>query len=548
MALTVALVQFNASVGDIDGNIAAMTQYYHDAIKSGADIIVFPELCVCGSFPEDLLLKPHFLHDNFQAVKKFAKSCSIGSVIVGFAHLENEKRYNSLAAIEKGQIQNIYHKNILPNNNMFNEKRYFERGNNPLIIEVKGVKVALTIGEDISQLEHLVKLKTELENGIIVNISASPFNLGKIQQRQKILSNCAKYFNCAVAHSNLVGGQDELVFDGRSMFVNSSGTIISQAKAFEEDTLIATISFDNSNKTSIKNIKAHKAHPEPMQLEPIEAVYKALLLGTKDYVSKNGFSKVLVGLSGGIDSSLVAAIATDALGAENVIGVTMPSRFNSAETISDAEKTALNMELEFHSVPIEDILKAFDNTLKAIRGWNDKGLAFENLQARIRGCILMSMSNQLGCLVLTAGNKSETAVGYSTLYGDTAGGFAVIKDVPKTMVYELSSFVNRLHGKEFIPISVIERPPSAELRANQKDSDSLPEYGLLDRIIKGYIEQGFSRKELIDAGMSIEDVLKITSLIDRNEYKLRQLPPGIKITSKALGKDHRMPINNRYRG
>jgi len=285
-----------------------------------------------------------------------------------------------------------------------------------------------------------------------------------------------------------------------------------------------------------------------MQLEPVEAVYKALLLGTRDYLSKNGFSKVLIGLSGGIDSSLTAAIAVDALGSENVIGVTMPSRFSSAETISDAEKTALNMKLQFHTIAIEDILKAFDNTLKMLKGWDDKGLAFENLQARIRGCILMSMSNQFGYLVLTTGNKSETAVGYSTLYGDTAGGFAVIKDVPKTMVYELSGFINELHGKEFIPVSVIERPPSAELRADQKDSDSLPEYDKLDNIIKGYIEQDLSRKELAEAGMDNEEILRITSLIDRNEYKRRQSPPGIKITPKAFGKDRRMPINNRYRG
>jgi len=548
MALTVALAQFNASVGDIGGNIDTMHQFYSDAVESGADVIVFPELCVCGYPPEDLLLRPQFLQDNFDAVKRFAKGCSKGVVIVGFAQQENEKRFNSLAVIEKGQIQNIYHKNTLPNYSVFDEKRYFEKGSEPLVIEVKGMKIALTICEDIWEFDHLDKLKTGFKNGMIINISASPFNLGKINQRQEMLSKCAKHFDCAVAYCNLVGGQDELVFDGRSMFADSSGTIISQAKAFEEDILIADISCDDPTKVNVENIKAHKTTPEPMQLEPIEAVYKALLLGTRDYLSKNGFSKVLIGLSGGIDSSLTAAIAVDALGAENVIGVTMPSRFSSAETISDAEKTALNMKLAFHTIAIEDILKAFDNTLKVLKGWDDKGLAFENLQARIRGCILMSMSNQFGYLVLTTGNKSETAVGYSTLYGDTAGGFAVIKDVPKTMVYELSGFINNLHGKEFIPVSVIERPPSAELRADQKDSDSLPEYDVLDNIIKGYIEQDLSRKELVEAGMEDEEILRITSLIDRNEYKRRQSPPGIKITPKAFGKDRRMPINNRYRG
>ena len=548
MALTVALSQFNASVGDIDSNINTMRQFYNDAVESGADVIVFPELCVCGYPPEDLLLRPQFMQDNFDSVKNFAKGCSKSVVIVGFAQQEDNKRFNSLAVIEKGQIQNIYHKNILPNYSVFDEKRYFEKGSDLLVIEVKGIKIALTICEDIWDFNHLDKFKTHLENGMIINISASPFNLGKIDQRQKILSKCAKYFNCAVAYCNLVGGQDELIFDGRSMFADSSGTIVSQAKAFEEDILIANIRFDDSTKVNIENIKAHKTYPEPMQLEPIEAVYKALLLGTRDYVHKNGFSKVLIGLSGGIDSSLTAAIAADALGAENVVGVTMPSRFNSADTISDAEKTALNMKLQFHTVAIEDILKAFDNTLKVINGWEDKGLAFENLQARIRGCILMSMSNQFGYLVLTTGNKSETAVGYSTLYGDTAGGFAVIKDVPKTMVYELSRFINKSHCKEFIPVSVIERPPSAELRANQKDSDSLPEYDLLDKIIKGYIEQDMSRKELTQSGLPAEEVSRIASLIDHNEYKRRQSPPGIKITPKAFGKDRRMPINNRYRG
>ena len=548
MSLTVALAQFNASVGDIDSNINTMHRFYNDAVKLGAELIVFPELCVCGYPPEDLLLRPQFMQDNFDSVQKFAKSCVDGVVIAGFAEHENKKRFNSLAVIEKGQIRNIYHKNILPNYSVFDEKRYFEKGDEPLVIEVKGIKTALTICEDIWHFDHLDKLKNDLKNGMIVNISASPFNVGKINQRQETLSKCAKNFGCAIAYCNLIGGQDELVFDGRSMFADRNGAIISQAKAFEEDILIANIDYDDSKKVTVESIQAHKRCPEPMQLKPIEAVYKALLLGTRDYVNKNGFNKVLIGLSGGIDSSLTAAIAADALGAENVIGVTMPSRFNCADTISDAEKTALNMGIEFHTIAIEDILTAFDNTLKVAKGWDNKGLAFENLQARIRGSILMSMSNQFGYLVLTTGNKSETAVGYSTLYGDTAGGFAVIKDVPKTMVYELSGFINELHGKEFIPVSVIERPPSAELRADQKDSDSLPEYDLLDNIIKGYIEHDMSRKELIETGMDAKEILRVTSLIDRNEYKRRQSPPGIKITPKAFGKDRRMPIVNRYRG
>ena len=411
MALTVAMAQFNASVGDICGNINTMRKFYDDSVKNNADIIVFPELCVCGYPPEDLLLRPRFLQDNFEAVKDFAKNCSQGVVIVGFAQHENGKRYNSLAVIEKGQIQHIYHKNILPNYSVFDEKRYFEKGSEPLLIETKNIKIALTICEDIWEFDHLDKLKADLKNGMIINISASPFNVGKINQRQEMLSKCAKRFGCAVAYCNLVGGQDELVFDGRSMFTDNSGKIFSQAKAFEEDILIADISCDNSTMGNIESIKAHKVIPEPMQLKPIEAVYKALVLGTRDYVTKNGFGKVLIGLSGGIDSSLTAAIAADAMGAKNVVGVTMPSRFNSVETISDAEQTAINMNLKFHTIAIEDTMKAFDSTLKVLKGWDNKGLAFENIQARIRGCILMSMSNQFGYLVLTTGNKSETADG-----------------------------------------------------------------------------------------------------------------------------------------
>jgi NAD+ synthase (glutamine-hydrolysing) len=375
---------------------------------------------------------------------------------------------------------------------------------------------------------------------LVVNISASPFYVGKLAVRQEILSRCATRLKCGVAYCNLVGGQDELVFDGRSMFVDSAGRVVAQAKAFAEDMLVAQIARKDGKVIITDN------HAVAPYLSPVAEVYEALALGTRDYVQKNKFKKVVIGLSGGIDSALTAAIAVAALGKENVVGVTMPSRFNSNETISDAGLVAKNLGMEFRSIPIGGILETFDITLNASQGWDNKGLAYENLQARIRGTILMSLSNQLGWLVLTTGNKSETAVGYSTLYGDTAGGFAVIKDVPKTLVYQLADYINKISGREVIPVSTIKRIPTAELRPDQKDSDSLPEYDLLDTILKGYVEEDKSSRELAAQGLPDAIVGKIIRMIDRNEYKRRQSPPGIKITPKAFGKDWRLPITNAY--
>ncbi len=360
------------------------------------------------------------------------------------------------------------------------------------------------------------------------------------------MSRCAKHFDCAVGYCNLVGGQDELVFDGRSMFVDASGQVACQAKAFDEDLLVVDVDAPQEGTVGVKTVSAVEQACADTGDEASE-VYEALVLGTRDYVRKNGFEEVLIGLSGGIDSSLTAAIAVAALGADNVVGVTMPSRFNLAETRTDALRTAENLGMSFHTAPIEDALGSLDKTLELFEGWDNKGVAYENLQARIRGTILMSLSNQFSYLVLTTGNKSETAVGYSTLYGDTAGGFAVIKDVPKTMVYELAEHVNATAGSEIIPESVIKRPPSAELRDDQKDSDSLPDYDLLDRILKGYVEEDKSPAELIAAGLDAKTVKRIARLVDLNEYKRRQSPPGVRITPKAFGKDRRMPITNHYR-
>jgi NAD+ synthase (glutamine-hydrolysing) len=458
--------------------------------------------------------------------------------MAGFAEADNGNCYNSLAVIQDGKITNIYRKALLPNYGVFDEKRYFQPGTKPLVVKIEDLSVVCTICEDIWELGRLKKfLAKVIEKNLIVNISASPFYAGKIEQKIKVLQNCATTFSCSVAYCNIIGGQDELVFDGRSMFVNPGGKLITCAKAFEEDLLIADIDIDGQIKSSADEVKT----------DYIDEIYRALVLGTRDYIRKNGFKKVLIGLSGGIDSALTAAIAVDALGKENVVGVTMPTRFNSDETINDAQITAKNLGIEFHTMPIEQVLQSFNQELGKTPGWDEKSIAFENLQARIRGTTLMSMSNSSGHLVLATGNKSETAVGYSTLYGDTAGGFAVIKDVPKTTVYKLSDYVNKLHGKEVIPQSVITRAPSAELRDGQKDSDSLPEYETLDSILKAHIEQGLSPAEIIKQGFDAQTVIKVIQMVDRNEYKRRQCPPGVKITPKAFGKDRRMPITNLYR-
>ena len=545
--MRVALGQFNAMVGDLAGNAEKMRNIYAQALKGGVDLLAFPEMAVCGYPPEDLLLKKHFVEDARAVVEKLAADCPDATLIVGFAESYQGKRYNSAGVLRKGRIEEIYRKGLLPNYGVFDERRYFEPGTEPLIIEIKNQKskiknvegVAVTICEDLWDINWLGRfLKNVGPIQLIVNISASPFHTGKITARQELLSRCAKKFNCAVAYCNLVGGQDELVFDGRSMFTDSAGNIIAQAKAFEEDLLITDIGDRASG-------IGHRACGQPA--DPIEEVYQALVLGTRDYARKNGFKKVLLGLSGGIDSSVTAAIAAAALGPENVVGITMPSKFNSPQTISDAEKLAKNLGIEFHTIPIGLVLEKFDKALQSIPGWDSKGIAYENLQARIRGTMLMSLSNRFGCLVLTTGNKSETSVGYATLYGDTAGGFAVIKDVPKTMIYKLAEHINKHAGHEVMPADVITRAPTAELRPNQKDSDSLPDYDLLDRIIELYVEQDMSPRQMVESGLPQDVVLSVIRMVDKNEYKRRLSPPGIKITPKAFGKDRRLPITNRYR-
>ena len=541
--MLVALGQFNAVVGDLNGNSEKMRKIYDEALRRNADLLCFCELAVCGYPPEDLLFKEHFLADNRLIVEKLASEFTEITTVVGFAESHNGHNYNSAAVLQNGRIAKIYRKGRLPNHGVFDEQRYFQAGTEPAIINVSGNNIAITICADIWDVDWLDDfLKNAGQLQMILNLSCSPFHTGKVKRRQKIISSCAKKFNCAVSYCNLVGGQDELVFDGVSCFADSTGKIVVKAKAFQEDLLLAEVTAAGSG-VQVRAVEPLAEQPS----DSVDEIYRALVLGTKDYVEKNGFEKVLLGLSGGIDSALTAAVATAAIGAKNVIGITMPTRFNSSETIADAGKIAENLGIEFMAIPIETVLGQFDGSLQKVAGWNSEGVGYENLQARIRGTILMSLSNSTGALVLTSGNKSETAVGYTTLYGDTAGGFAVIKDVPKTLVYKLAKHINKINDKEIIPASIINRPPSAELRANQKDTDSLCDYDLLDKILLGYIEQDKSAKQLIKSGLPKEAVKKIISLVDKNEYKRRQSPPGIKITPKAFGKDRRLPITNHYK-
>jgi NAD+ synthase (glutamine-hydrolysing) len=435
----------------------------------------------------------------------------------------------------------VYHKSELPNYGVFDEKRYFSKGKGCPLFEVEGVPFAVTICEDLwvegSEAELCARRGG---TGLVLNISASPFHAGKIAERREILARFAARTETTVCYANLVGGQDELVFDGGSLIVNPRGEVLAGAARFEEDLLVAEILPGGKVRVAAGSGKA----PE---LDRLEEIYRALVLGTRDYVRKNGFEKVVVGLSGGIDSALTAAVAVDALGSDKVTGVTMPSRFSSEETRSDAALLAANLDVALLTIPLERIFTSYLDELEGPLGSKEPGVAGENIQARIRGNILMALSNRYGWLVLTTGNKSEMAVGYCTLYGDMAGGFAVIKDVPKTLVYDLSKYVNARAGREIIPESTLKRPPTAELRENQRDDDSLPPYEALDPILKGYVEQDLAPDEIAAAGFDPELVHQVVRMVDLSEYKRRQAPPGVKITPKAFGRDRRLPLTNRYR-
>jgi len=562
-ALRIALAQVNTIVGNFKHNIDKIREWIERARGEAADIVTFPELALCGYPPEDLLIKPRFLKYNLSALHELLQHCHGINVVVGLAHEVNGKVYNAAALISDRKLVDVYHKIELPNYGVFDEKRYFVPGSSCLVFDVSGARFCVNICEDIwipgSDTEGCA---TKNAADFVLNISASPYHAGKLILRRGIVSRFAEATGATVFYNNLVGGQDELVFDGGSMVVDSKGTLLAGAAMFEEDLLVTDVEVRPAphNKDQPWNMKgpvralppSDAARRKPVTpsvtlgLDRIEEIYRALVLGTRDYVRKNGFKTVVIGLSGGIDSSLVAAIAVDALGAEHVVGVTMPSQFTSDATYSDAGLLAANLNMRLIKVPVKDILGSYLDALEVPFREGTSCVETENLQARIRGNILMALSNRFGWLVLTTGNKSETAVGYCTLYGDTAGGFAVIKDVPKTLVYELAEYVNRKAGRDVIPGSVIERPPSAELRPDQKDEDSLPPYAVLDPILKAYVEEDKAPDEI--QGFDPEIVKEVIRMVDRNEYKRRQAPPGVKITPKAFGRDRRLPITSQYSG
>jgi NAD+ synthase (glutamine-hydrolysing) len=561
--LRVAQAQINTTVGDLKGNAAKIVDWIARGRALNADVVTFPELALCGYPPEDLLLRPRFLVDNRRALDALAAVCDDIYVLVGFPDSSEGRVYNAAALLYDGRVRGIYRKIELPNYGVFDEKRYFSPGNGCMVFSLGGCRMSVSICEDIwiegAQAESCA---IENEAQVVLSLSASPFHAGKFGYRRDcIVSRFARSTHAAVFYNNLVGGQDELIFDGGSMVVGPDGRLIAAAKRFEEDLLVTDWQVEDTAASpacwnvvppllDLPLVGASDRLPiSPSvapDLEPVEEVYRALVLGTRDYVQKNGFRGVVLGLSGGIDSALTAAVAVDALGTEHVKGVTMPSQYTSTETLSDAGLVARNLDIELITVPIGGVFQAYAEVLEEPFREGKTGLELENLQARIRGNILMALSNRFGWLVLTTGNKSETAVGYCTLYGDMAGGFAVVKDVPKTLVYKLAEYVNRKSGTEVIPRSTIVRAPSAELRPDQKDEDSLPPYAILDPILKAYVEEDKAPDEI--AGYDPSLVREIAAMVDRNEYKRRQAPPGVKITPRAFGRDRRLPMTNRYVG
>ena len=552
--LRLALAQVNSLVGGFKANAERVKSTCAQARKMGADVVLFPELMLTGYPPEDLLFKKSFIKDCRETLKTLAPFTRGLTAVIGFAEQKGKHLYNSAALMCDGKHIATYRKMLLPNYGVFDEKRYFNAGEEPVRFSLKGAQIGLTICEDIWQESG--PGKTLCQKGgvdLLLNISSSPYHKGKA--RREMIIKRAKYYKCPIAYVNLVGGQDELVFDGQSLIVDAKGIIIAQGNSFEEEIIFANITLPAKvNKPKASGIKSYKAPaslskvkkvaPLPpcayMEKSEEEEVYSALVLGTRDYIKKNGFSKVVLGLSGGIDSSLTAAIAVDALGPDQVVGVLMPSPHSSKGSVDDALALAKNLKIKTFTFHILAAMKAYEYILKEKFWSTEPGLAEENLQARIRGNLLMALSNKFGWMVLTTGNKSETSMGYCTLYGDMAGGFAVIKDVPKILVYKLARWLNR--EQEIIPQNVLTKEPSAELRPDQRDTDSLPPYDLLDPVLLRYIEEDCSIEEIKVSGLSKSEIQRIARLVDLNEYKRRQGPPGVKITPKAFGKDRRLPI------
>lgn len=533
--MKIALAQINPIVGDIKYNTEKIIDFILTAKLNGADLVVFPELAITGYPPEDLVLKPQFVLDNLSALEEIVKQSYDIAVCIGFINQKHGNIFNAGVFINDSKIKGIYHKMNLPNYGVFDEKRYFKEGDKPLVVSFNGIKIGLSICEDI-WVEN-GPYKEEAKNGakIILNLNASPYNIGKTKERENILRKRSKALKTTIVYVNMVGGQDELVFDGGSMVFNPSGKKIACANQFKEELLFVAL---DKEKT-----KANQVLP---QLDSNSEIYEALVLATRDYVVKNRFSEVLIGLSGGIDSALTLLIAVDALGKDKVHAIFMPSQYTSEQSRLDAKKLCKNIDISLIEIPINEVFDSFLDKLTPNFNGKPLDITEENLQARIRGIYLMALSNKFGFLVLTTGNKSEMSTGYCTLYGDMSGGFAVIKDIPKTLVYKLTEWRNK-QGEEIIPQSIIKRPPTAELKTNQKDQDTLPPYEILDSIIKAYVEENKSFKQIISRGFDEDIVRKVLNMIDFSEYKRRQAPPGPRITSRSFGKDWRLPITNHYR-
>jgi NAD+ synthase (glutamine-hydrolysing) len=572
--LRIGLGQVNVTVGDVEGNTRRVLADIERARALAVDLIAFPELCLTGYPPEDLLFRASFIEANLRALEQVTRASTGLVVVVGFVDRRDDIM-NAAAVCHDGAVAGVYHKQYLPNYGVFDEDRYFQAGVETPVFELgaAGPVLAVNICEDIWYPAGPTTAQTLAGAELVVSINSSPYHAGKVRFREKMLATRAADHVGYLAFVNLVGGQDELVFDGQSMVFDPAGQRLALGRAFEEDLVVVDLDLDAVFRARLRDSRRRKdkrvvtdpvrrirlpALPERPRppIEPERAtgflardaeVYAALVTGTRDYARKNGFRRVVVGLSGGIDSALTAAIAVDALGREAVVGVSMPSAFSSAGTRADARRVARNLGIEFLTLPIGPAYRAFRRMLAAPFEGLKEDVAEENIQARVRGTLLMALSNKFGWLVLTTGNKSETGVGYCTLYGDMAGGFAVIKDVPKTMVYALAAWRNAREGRPVVPESVMRRPPSAELRPNQTDQDSLPPYEVLDPILEAYVEEDRSLGDIVALGYDEATVRQVINMVDRNEYKRRQAPPGVKITPRAFGRDWRLPISNRFR-
>jgi NAD+ synthase (glutamine-hydrolysing) len=571
--MRLALAQINTTVGDLDGNRERILQAIDEARVAGADVVLLPELAVTAYPPEDLLLRPGFIRAAEESVREIAAQTRGLVALVGYPHFDRDL-FNACAVCSGGEVQAVYRKRFLPNYGVFDEDRYFAPARDLLLLELGGTLVGTTICEDMWQPGPPATDLALAGAQLLTNLSASPFHVGRDREREEMFATRARDNACFVAFCNAVGGQDELIFDGHSLVLDEEGHVLARAPGFEEALLVVDIDPADAVGRRLRDVRRRALARErgtapdvpivPLgdcrsqndrieaflaePLDELEQMRLALELGLRDYVGKNGFEEVVLGLSGGIDSALTAALAVEALGAERVHCVSMPSRYSSEETRSDARLLAENLGTDFRELPIGAVVDAFDSSLAESFAGREPDLTEENLQARIRGVLLMALSNKFGWLVVATGNKSELSVGYATLYGDMAGGFALLKDVFKTDVFRLARHLNDRAGKELIPTTIVERAPSAELRADQLDEDSLPPYPALDRVLEAYVEQDRSREELSQDGFEPDVVERAVSLIDRAEYKRRQAPPGVRLTPKAFGRDRRTPITNYWRG